>query len=195
MYCFIFVLLPNIVAAELTSKKASKKAIILGSVIIGDNVKIGDYVKIVGPVIIGDNTIIGDYSLIRESHIGTDCLIGSYCEIARSYINNNVFLHRNYVGDSILDNDVMMGAQAVTANFRFDSLTIQSDYDEDKVDTNMMKLGLIAGQKTKIGVNASTLPGIKIGKNCLIGPGEIVRYDLEDNTYLVKGEERINLKK
>lgn len=31
LYCFILALLPNIVAAEPTSKKASKKAIILGN--------------------------------------------------------------------------------------------------------------------------------------------------------------------
>ena len=31
LYCFILVVLPNIVAAKQTSKKASKKAIILGN--------------------------------------------------------------------------------------------------------------------------------------------------------------------
>lgn len=176
------------------SAKISKKSKIIGDVFISDNVVIGDYVKILGPVFIGENSIIGDYSLVRESHIGEDCLIGSYSEIARSYIANKVFLHRNYVGDSVLDNEVMMGAQAVTANLRFDGETIKSNIYENKVDTNFYKLGAIIGRESKIGVNTTIFPGVKIGKKTWVGPGESVRYDLEDKTYLIFGEEKNNLK-
>ncbi len=171
----------------------SKQAVITGSVIIEKNVKIGDFVKITGPAYIGENSIIGDYSLIRESHIGEDCLIGSYTEVARSYIGNKVYLHRNYVGDSILGDKVMMGAQAVMANLRFDGGTIKSYVGDEKVDTNMSKLGAMIGSEAKIGVNATVIPGIKIGKKTWIAPREIVNYDIEDNSYLVAGEEKINL--
>lgn len=164
----------------------SKNAIITGPVIIEEGVKIGDFVKITGPSYIGENTIVGDYSLIRESQVGSDCLVGSYSEVARSYIGNKVFLHRNYVGDSVLSDDSMMGAQAVTANFRFDSLGIK--------DTNLPKLGAIIGKQTKIGVNSTLIPGVKIGKNTWIAPGETVRDDIADKKYFVKGEEKDNLK-
>lgn len=170
----------------------SKKAIIVGPVIIEDNVRIGDFVKITGPAYIGKNTIIGDYSLIRESQINEDCLIGSYSEIARSYIGNKVFLHRNYVGDSVLGDKAMMGAQAVTANLRFDSETIYSYIDEERIDTNMSKFGAIIGSEAKIGVNTTIVPGVKIGKKTWIAPHEIIKYDIEDNTYLEEGEEKIN---
>lgn len=176
------------------SAKISKQAVITGKVIIGENVRIGDFAKIVGPSYIGDNTVIGDYSLVRETQIGEDCLIGSFCEIARSYIGNKVFLHRNYVGDSVLADEAMMGAGGITANLRFDGETVTSEVDMDKVDTNMVKFGTIVGRGTKIGVNVTILPGIKIGNNCLIAPAERVRFDIEDNTYLVKGEERNNTK-
>ena len=177
-----------------TTAIVSKGAIILGPVVIGDNVKIGDFCKIVGPAFINDNSVIGDYSMVRESQIGQDCLIGSYTEIARSYIGNNVFLHRNYIGDSVLDNDVMFGAQAVTGNLRFNGEKIPSLVNEEKVDTNMNKLGAIVGKLSKVGINATILPGIKIGKETWIGPGEAVRYDVDDKTYLANGEEKINLK-
>lgn len=177
-----------------TTAIVSKGAIIVGPVVIGDNVKIGDFCKIVGPTFIDDNSVIGDYSMVRESQIGQDCLIGSYTEVARSYIGNNVFLHRNYIGDSVLDNDVMFGAQAVTGNLRFNGEKISSLVNEEKVDTNMNKLGAIVGNLSKIGVNATILPGVKIGKETWIGPGEIVRYDVDDKTYLANGEEKINLK-
>lgn len=171
----------------------SKKAIIVGPVVIGDNVRIGDFCKIVGPTFIGDNSIIGDYSLVRESQIGQDCLIGSYSELARSHIGNNVFLHRNYIGDSVLDNDVTFGAQAVTGNLRFNAGKITSSVNEEKIDTMMNKLGAIVGTLVKVGVNATILPGVKIGKETWIGPREIVRYDIKEKIYLANGEERTNL--
>jgi len=177
-----------------TTAKISEKSLIIGPVIIGDNVKIGDFSKIVGPAFVGDNTVVGDYTMIRESQVGEDCLIGSFSEVARSYIGNNVFLHRNYIGDSILDNDVMFGAQAVTGNLKFDGGKVLSEVNEEKVDTNKNKLGAIVGNLSKIGVNVTIFPGIKIGKKTWIGPGEKVKYDVEDKIYLADGEEKENLK-
>ena len=110
------------------------------------------------------------------------------------YIGNNVFLHRNYIGDSVLDNDVMFGAQAVTGNLRFNGEKIFSVFSEEKIDTNMNKLGAIVGNLSKIGVNATILPGIKIGKETWVGPGETVKYDIEDKTYLSDGKEKENIK-
>jgi len=177
-----------------TSAEISEKALIIGPVVIGENVKIGDFCKIVGPVFIGDNTVVGDYAMIRESQVGEDSLIGGFSEVARSYIGNNVFLHRNYIGDSVLDNDVMFGAQAVTGNLKFDGEKVLSDIDEKRVDTDMNKLGSIVGNLSKIGVNSTIFPGVKIGRKCWIGPGEKVKYDLEDKTYLADGEEKENIK-
>lgn len=172
----------------------SEKAFIIGPVIIGENVKVGDFSKIVGPAFIGDNTVIGDYSMVRESQIGQDCLIGSFSEVARSYISNNVYLHRNYIGDSVLDDDVMIGAQAVTGNLKFDGEKVYSSISEEKIDTNMNKLGSIIGKLSKVGVNSTIYPGVKIGKKTWIGPGEKVKYDIEDKTYLDDGEEKENFK-
>ncbi|MEK7598089.1 MAG: sugar phosphate nucleotidyltransferase [Patescibacteria group bacterium] len=172
----------------------SEKALIIGPVIIGENVKIGDFVKIVGPTFIGDNTVVGDYTMIRESQIGEDCLVGSFSEVARSYIGNNVFLHRNYIGDSVLDNDVMFGAQAVTGNLKFDGEKVYSLVNEERVDTNLNKLGAIVGNLSKIGVNTTIFPGVKIGKKSWVGPGEKVKYDIDDRTYLADGEEKDNIK-
>lgn len=177
-----------------SSAVISKKAEIVGPVVIGEDVRIGDYAKVVGPAFIGNNTIIADYAMIRESQIGEDCLVGSTTEVARSYIGNKVFLHRNYVGDSVMADGSMMGAGAVTANLRFDADVVKSVIGEDKIETGLVKFGAIIGQGSKIGVNATIVPGVKIGKNCLVAPGEVVRADLEDNTFLAQGEEKENRK-
>ncbi|MEK7078537.1 MAG: sugar phosphate nucleotidyltransferase [Patescibacteria group bacterium] len=158
----------------------AETAIIQGPVIMEKGVKVGHFAKITGPCYIGENTIIADYALVRESHIGRNCLIGSSCEVARSYLADRVSLHRNYVGDSVLAEGVLFGSGVVTANFRFDENEVQSVVKEKKVNTNMKKLGAIVGKNTKVGVNSTLYPGVKIGNNCLVFPGEIVRKDIPD---------------
>lgn len=158
------------------STTISKNALIIGPVYIGSNVKIGDFTKIVGPTFIEDNVTVGDHTLVRESHIGNNALVGGGSEIARSYIGEKVMLHRNYVGDSILDEGVLMGSGAVTANFRFDGKAIR--------DSILKKLGAIIGKNAKIGVNSTLLPGVKIGKNTIIGPSELVKEDVQNNLFL-----------
>lgn len=155
---------------------------------IGRNVKISNTAKIIGPAFIDDNTIIGDFTMIRQSHIGKNCVIGGYSEVTRSYLSDGVMLHRNYVGDSILDKNVSMGAGAVTANYRFDAKSVISVVNNSKVDTQLAKLGTIIGQNCRIGVNAAILPGIKIGKNTFIGPAELVDQDLEEELFVFKGK-------
>lgn len=164
-----------------------KNVEIQGDVYIGNNVKIYGNATIVGPCYIGDNTVIGSYSLIIESAIENDSLIGGYCEVTRSHIGPRVMLHRNYVGDSVLDEKVLMGAGAVLANFRFDEKPVSSVVKGEKISTGFTKFGSIIGNSSKIGVNATIAPGVKIGKNTFIGPASYVDEDVRDNTFLYKG--------
>lgn len=159
---------------------------------LGKNVRVSPNSKIVGPSFIDDNSIVGDFAMIRESHIGKNCIIGGYSEVTRSYLRNNVSLHRNYVGDSVLDSNVSMGAGAVTANFRFDGKSVNSIVGKKKIDTGLTKFGSIIGESSKIGVNATLLPGIKIGKNTFIGPGETVYEDIKDNIFLLNRKQSKN---
>ncbi|MBI4226024.1 NTP transferase domain-containing protein [Candidatus Roizmanbacteria bacterium] len=161
-------------------------------VVLGKKVKIAKTAKIVGPCFIGDDTVIGDFTLVRQSHIGKNCQIGGYSEVTRSYLSDGICLHRNYVGDSVLDSNVQMGAGASTANFRFDAKSVKSLIGKDKIDTGLSKLGAIIGKNSKIGVNATLLPGVKIGKNTFIGPGETVYEDVEDNKFILNGNKQDN---
>lgn len=169
-----------------SSALISKSAIIKGPVLIKSNVKIGDFVKIVGPCFIDEKTIIADYTLIRNSHIGKKCVIGARSEIARSYIGNNTLLHQNYIGDSVLGNNVLFGAGVITANFRFDEKIIKSSIKNINISTNLHKFGAIIGNNSKIGVNATLLPGVKIGENCRIMPGSIIQKDIANNIFFAK---------
>lgn len=155
-----------------------KRAVIEGSVYLDDGVKVFEFSKIVGPCYIGKNTIIGNYSLIRESMIGDNCLIGGYSEVTRSYLGKKVYFHRNYVGDSVIENNVLFGADAVCANFRFDEKEIYSSVNGIIIGSSRNKLGAMIGSNVKIGVNASLMPGVKVGPNSIIMPNSLVLKDV-----------------
>lgn len=157
---------------------------ITGPVIIEDNVTILENVKIVGPAIIGKGTFIGQNSLIRESMIGQNCIIGFSCEISRSYVGDNCWFHQNFIGDSVIMDNVTFGFGAVVANFRLDGAMINSNVENKKISTNRTKLGVIIGKNSRIGVNASLMPGIKIGSHSIVGSSVAVTLDLPENKYI-----------
>ena len=163
-----------------TGKNAviDKTAIIEGDVYFEDNVKVLEYAKVVGPSYIGNNTVVGNYALVVNSMIGENCVIGGYSEVSRSYLGNNVWLHRNYLGDSVLENNILFGAGALAANFRFDEKNVLSTVKGERIDTNLHKLGALVGSNVKVGVNASLMPGVKIAAGERVNPGIVVKKDV-----------------
>jgi len=165
-----------------SSARISEKANIEGKVILSDNVKVLENAVIRGPVYIGANSIIGNNALVRDySHIGFNSVIGYSTEIKHSYIGDNCWFHSNYIGDSIVDDNCSLGAGTVLANFRLDEGNIQIKVGDSLVDTGYDKLGAFVGRGCRIGVNASLMPGVRVGPDSFIGPQVCLRQDLEAN--------------
>lgn len=155
-----------------------------GAVALGDNVRIFENTKIIGPCYIGDNTIIGNNNIIRESHIGANCVTGFNTDISRSYIGNDCWFHGNYIGDSVLVDDISMGGGARLANLRLDDGEIFSTVKNVRIATGKNKLGAMIGEHVRIGVNTSVMPGIKIGGNTMIGSGIVLDQDIPEGSFV-----------
>jgi len=165
-----------------SSARISKKANIEGKVILSDNVKVLENAVIRGPVYIGANSIIGNNALVRDySHIGSNSVIGYSTEVKHSYIGDNCWFHSNYIGDSVVDENCSLGAGTVLANFRLDEGNIQIEVGDTLVDTGYDKLGAIMGRDCRIGVNASLMPGVRVGPNSFVGPQVCLSQDLGAN--------------
>ena len=165
-----------------SSARISEKANIEGKVILSDNVRVLENAVIRGPVYIGANSIIGNNALVRDySHIGSNSVIGYSTEVKHSYIGDNCWFHSNYIGDSVVDDDCSLGAGTVLANFRLDEGKIQIKIGDSLVDTGYDKLGAIVGQGCRIGVNASLMPGVRVGPYSFVGPQLCLRQDLGAN--------------
>ena len=165
------------------SVKIGKYVTIEGPVIIEEGAKISESTKIVGPTFIGKGTIVGNNNIVRKSHIGANCVTGFNTDITRSYIGNNCWFHTNYVGDSIVGNNVSMGSGTVLANLRLDESAITTKVKEEVIQTGRTKLGAMVGDNVRIGVNASIMPGVKIGEGSFVGAGVVLGEDLADGMY------------
>ena len=165
-----------------SSARISEKATVEGRVVLGENVRVLEHAVIRGPVYVGANSIIGNNALVRGySHIGANSVVGYCTEVKHSYIGDNCWFHSNYVGDSIIDDNCSLGAGTVLANFRLDEGNIQIKVGNSLVDTGYDKLGAIVGRGCRIGVNASLMPGVRVGSDSVVGPQVCLHNDLQAN--------------
>ncbi len=165
-----------------SSARISEKATIEGKVILSENVQVLENAVIRGPVYVGANSIIGNSVLVRDySHIGANSVVGYSTEVKHSYIGDNCWSHSNYVGDSIIDDNCSLGAGTVLANFRLDEGNIKMKVGDSLVDTGYDKLGAIVGRGCRIGVNASLMPGVRVGADSVVGPQVCLHDDLQAN--------------
>ncbi|MFW9879902.1 MAG: bifunctional sugar-1-phosphate nucleotidylyltransferase/acetyltransferase [Candidatus Thorarchaeota archaeon] len=160
-----------------------KNVQILGNVHISKNtnVKSGSYIQ--GPCYIGENSIIGPNAYIRpHTSIGDNCHIG-ISEIKNSLIfSNSKIPHFNYVGDSIICENVNLGAGSKISNLRYDNKSINVNVEGKLIDSGRRKLGAFIGPNVQTGINASIMCGKKIGENSIIGAHTLVVEDIESNT-------------
>jgi len=175
------------------SAQIAKNAIIEGNVFLGANCRIYEGAVIKGPCYIGANSIIGNNSVVRGyCNLEENSLVGALCETARVIFQSNVHVHSGYLGDSIFDSGMRVGAGAITANVRFDRSSIFARVQKEQngikaispVDTGLTSLGTIIGANSKIGVRTTFMPGRFIGNNCRISPGQVIMHNLEDNNII-----------
>jgi len=165
-----------------SSARISERATIEGKVVLGENVRVLENAVIRGPVYVGANSIVGNNALVRDySHIGANSVIGYSTEVKHSYIGDNCWFHSNYVGDSIIDDNCSLGAGTALANFRLDEGNIQIKVGDSLVDTGYDKLGAIVGRGCRVGVNASLMPGVRVGSDSVVGPQVCLHDDLQAN--------------
>ncbi|MCJ8347074.1 glucose-1-phosphate thymidylyltransferase [bacterium] len=150
-----------------------------GAFLIGDGIYIGEgsvvepgaYIK--GPCYIGKNTEIRHSAYLRGIVVvGDNCVVGHCTEVKMSiFLDGAKAGHFAYVGDSILGNDVNLGAGTKLANLKI----IESDIvlhveTGEKIVTGLRKMGAILGDKVEIGCNAVTSPGTILAPKSMVYP-------------------------
>ena len=127
----------------------------------------GSYIE--GPCIIGKGSTIRHSAYIRPYVLtGKNCVIGHATEVKHSILLDGAQApHFNYVGDSILGNNVNLGAGVICANFRLDKGEVVVDVDGSRFKTGLRKFGAILGDMSQLGCNTVLNPGILLRKKTL----------------------------
>ena len=170
-------------AVTSNGRKVSGASVIdAGAFIYDQNVQIGEGsliesgALVKGPTIIGNNVEIRQGAYIRGNCIiGDGCVVGHATEMKNSImLNGSKAAHFAYVGDSILGNDVNLGAGTRLANIYLINLNIIIITDNKRYRTDLKKLGAIIGDGTQTGCNCVCNPGTLVGRSSLIFPGVTV---------------------
>jgi acetyltransferase-like isoleucine patch superfamily enzyme len=169
--------------------------------IIRDNAELGNDVVIYPNAYIGENSKIGDGSTIQfGAFIENDCKIGNHTRIGtnavlrretnigdhsifgslsasegKNWIGNNVLIHTQcHITTGIIIEDwVFIAPEFVGAN---DPYILHGRRNVEKFIPKAphIKFG------SRIAVNVTVLPGVIVGRECLVGASSLVTRDLPD---------------
>ncbi len=176
---FVKVFLNNLEKSFVDSSAVIAKTAVIddseGKVVIEKDAKVMDYAVIKGPAYIGKGAIIGTHTLVRMSSVESNAIIGAHSEVVRSLIGSDTHLHRSYVGDSVIDDDVKIGAGFVAANRLLSRKEVYVELQGNIIKTERTSLGCVIGKGTVIGVQSSTMPGTLIAPNLKIKPHSMLK--------------------
>ena len=151
-----------------------KSASIIGTVYIGENVTIEPHVYIKGPTFIGPGSEVRHGAYIREySYIGANCVVGHSTEVKHSFFFDRAKAsHFAYVGNSILGQNVNLGAGTKLANLKLNrgDVFFKHPFTQKKINSGTNKFGAIVGDNSQTGCNCVLSPGTILLPNTLLLP-------------------------
>ena len=125
---------------------------------------------------IGEGTRIWQYSVIlKGAVIGVNCNICAHTFIESDVIiGNDVTIKSGvYIWDGIrIENNVFIGPSVTFTNDKFP----RSKNFPETFQVTLVESG------ASIGANATILPGLKIGRNSMVGAGSVVTKNVPENS-------------
>ena len=123
-----------------------------------------------GPCSIGEGSYVGNNSLIRSyTSVGKNCSVGSGVELKNCVVMDNTQIGRlSFIGDSVLGENVDMGAGCMTVNRSADWKPISVKNGKRSIKTGRKKLGAFLGDGVIVGAGNTLEPGT------VVAPGKIL---------------------
>ena len=176
----------RIILDSWTESSIAKSAVMESNVTIQGVVNIEEDVVIKagavleGPCSIGRGTYIGNNSLVRSyTSIGSKCSVGYGVELKNCVVLDNSGIGRlSFVGDSVIGENVDLGAGCMTVNRTVDWQKVQVKNGKTSLPSGLVKLGAFVGDGVTIGAGNTIQPGT------VVSPGKIIpaRYSVTNKT-------------
>jgi bifunctional UDP-N-acetylglucosamine pyrophosphorylase/glucosamine-1-phosphate N-acetyltransferase len=161
------------------SGSVSDDATLRGPVVVQDGATIEPGVVLEGPALVRSGSEVGPNAYVRGATLlCEDAHVGTGVEVKNSVIMQGASVpHLSYVGDSLLGENVNLGAGTQVANLRHDDADVRMTVKGERVSTGRRKFGVVAGPGAKTGVNTSLNPGVVLSAGAMTEPGERVLRD------------------
>ena len=152
---------------------------ILEDAIIKNNSTIKPF-SIIETSVIGENTFVGPYARIKSStNIGNNVQIGNFVEIKNSLISENGRInHLSYIGDSMVESDVTIGAGTITTN-----------HDGQMINQNIIR------KDVSIGSASTLITPIEVGNGATIGAGCTIYRSVPPEKLTLSRSKQFSIKK
>lgn len=132
---------------------------------------------------VGKGTTISENANLYKCHVGDECKIHSYV-----YIEGGVKIGNGckikpfvFIPEGVtIGNDVFIGMGVVFTNDK---------YPKTKGDWKLIET--IVEDNVSIGANSTILPGVRIGKNSMIGAGSLITKDVPENSLVYGSPARV----
>ncbi|MEH2085275.1 bifunctional UDP-N-acetylglucosamine diphosphorylase/glucosamine-1-phosphate N-acetyltransferase GlmU [Nostoc sp.] len=113
---------------------------------------------------------IGPYTHLRgQVQVGAGCRVGNFVELKNTQLGDRTnAAHLSYIGDTVVGNQVNIGAGTITANY-------------DGVKKHRTKIG----DRTKTGANSVLVAPITLGDDVYIAAGSTVTEDVPDDSLVI----------
>ena len=153
----------------------------------GQDVVIDPYVVMKGKVILENNVTVHSFSHLDNAHIhaygqigpfarlrpnsniGPEGKVGSFVEVKNTQTHQNVKInHLSYIGDTIIEENVTVGAGAITCNY--------NGYEKNKCTIK---------KDAFIGSNTSLIAPVTIGAGSIIGAGSVISKNVPEDSLAI----------
>ncbi|MEH2330430.1 bifunctional UDP-N-acetylglucosamine diphosphorylase/glucosamine-1-phosphate N-acetyltransferase GlmU [Nostoc sp.] len=113
---------------------------------------------------------IGPYTHLRgQVQVGAGCRVGNFVELKNTQLGDRTnAAHLSYIGDTVVGNQVNIGAGTITANY-------------DGVKKHRTKIG----DRTKTGANSVLVAPLTLGDDVYIAAGSTVTEDVPDESLVI----------
>lgn len=129
--------------------------------------------------VIGDNSRIWQFSVVLQG-----AKIGDHCNLcANTFVENDVVIGNNVTvkcGVQLWD-----GLRVGNNVFIGPNVTFCNDKHPKSGNRDFQCLQTIIEDDVSIGANATILPGVRLGKGCVVGAGAVVTKDVPQNIVVV----------
>ncbi|MEH1889997.1 MAG: bifunctional UDP-N-acetylglucosamine diphosphorylase/glucosamine-1-phosphate N-acetyltransferase GlmU [Nostoc sp.] len=125
--------------------------------------------------VVTDSTVqagsrIGPYAHLRgHVQVGAGCCVGNFVELKNTQLGDRTNAkHLSYIGDSVVGNQVNIGAGTITANY-------------DGVKKHRTKIG----DRTKTGSNSVLVAPLTLGDDVYVAAGSTITEDVPDDSLVI----------